>query len=61
MKTIVIEDDYLLKTVDYDIEKVARNKNNVLQSFYDAMKEMAVDCELFKNQNMGNISNHSHP
>jgi hypothetical protein len=52
--TKIIEDDYLLKTVDYDIERVARNKNNVLQSFYDAMKEMAVDCELFKNQNMGN-------
>jgi superfamily II DNA or RNA helicase len=52
--TKIIEDDYLLKTVDYDIEKVSRNKNNVLQSFYDAMKEMAVDCELFKNQNMAN-------
>ena len=52
--TKVIEDDYLLKTVDYDIEKVSRGKNNVLQSFYDAMKEVAVDCELFKNHNMGN-------
>ena len=54
MNTKIIEDDYILKTVDYDIERVARNKNNVLQSFYDAMKEMAVDCELFKNQNMSN-------
>ena len=52
--TNVIEDEYLLKTVDYDIEKVSRGKNNVLQSFYDAMKEVAVDCELFKNHNMGN-------
>ena len=52
--TVVIEDSYLLKTVDYDIERVSRNKNNVLQSFYDAMKEIAVDCELFKNHNMGN-------
>ena len=52
--TTHIEDDYLLKTVDYDIEKVSRGKNNVLQSFYDAMKQVAVDCELFKNHNMGN-------
>ena len=52
--TKIIEDDYLLKTVDYDIEKVSRVKNNVLQSFYDAIKQVAVDCDLFKNHNMGN-------
>jgi hypothetical protein len=56
MTTKIIEDDFLLKTVDYDMEKISRNKYNVLQSFYDAMKEVAVDCELFKNQNMGNKS-----
>lgn len=45
-------DDNKLKTVDGDIENSARNKNNVLESFYDAMKEVAVDCELAKNDNM---------
>jgi len=45
-------DDDKLKTVDNDIESSARNKNNVLESFYDAMKEVAVDCELAKNDNM---------
>lgn len=45
-------DDNKLKTVDNDIETSARNKNNVLESFYDAMKEVAVDCELTKNDNM---------
>ena len=45
-------DDNKLKTVDNDIESSARNKNNVLESFYDAMKEVAVDCELAKNDNM---------
>ena len=45
-------DDNKLKTVDNDIENSARNKNNVLESFYDAMKEVAVDCELAKNDNM---------
>ena len=41
-----------LLTVDSDIEKVSRNKSNLLESFYEAMKEVAVDCELFKNDNM---------
>ena len=45
-------DENKLKTVDNDIESSARNKNNVLESFYDAMKEVAVDCELAKNDNM---------
>lgn len=45
-------DENKLKTVDSDIETTARNKNNLLESFYEAMKEVAIDCELFKNDNM---------
>ena len=41
-----------LKTIDQEIEDIARNKNNLLQSFLDSIKEVAIDCELFKNHNM---------
>ena len=41
-----------LMTVDNDIERVSRRKNNLLDTFYEAIKETAVDCELFKNANM---------
>ena len=49
---IVIEDPFELQTVDFEIEDLARSKNNLLQGFLDAMKEVAIDCELFKNHNM---------
>ncbi|AYV80368.1 MAG: DEAD/SNF2-like helicase [Gaeavirus sp.] len=49
---IKIEDPITLKTVDFDIEKLARSKNNLIQTFLDAIKEVAIDCELFKNHNM---------
>jgi hypothetical protein len=52
IERIIIEDPDLLKTVDFEIENLARNKNNVTQSFLDAIKEVAIDCELNKAHNM---------
>ena len=40
-----------LWTTDQQIEDIARTKENVIQSFLDAMKEVAVDCELNKPHN----------
>ena len=40
------------ETSDEIMERVSRRKNNLLMSFIEAMKEVAVDCELFKNVNM---------
>ena len=48
----VIEDPNELKTVDFEIEDLARSKNNLISSFLDSIKEVAIDCELFKNHNM---------
>jgi hypothetical protein len=39
-------------TTDQYIEDLARSKDSLLQAFLDAMKEVAVDCGLFKNHNM---------
>ncbi|AYV78881.1 MAG: DEAD/SNF2-like helicase [Edafosvirus sp.] len=39
-------------TTDQYIENIARSKDAVIQSFLDAMKEVAVDCSLNKNHNM---------
>lgn len=41
-------------STDQYIEEVARSKEGLLQSFLDAMREVAVDCNLFKNHNMIN-------
>jgi superfamily II DNA or RNA helicase len=49
---IIIEDKNELKTVDLEIENLARFKNNLIQSFLDTIKEAAIDCELNKNHNM---------
>jgi hypothetical protein len=49
---IVVEDKNELKTVDLEIENLARFKNNLIQSFLDTIKESAIDCELNKNHNM---------
>ena len=38
-------------TTDQYIESMARSKEGLIQSFLDAMKEAAVDCELNKNHN----------
>lgn len=39
-------------TTDEKMEDISRRKNNLLLSFIDAVKESAVDCELFKAHNM---------
>lgn len=40
------------QSTDEYIEDVARSKDNLIQSFLDAVKEAAVDCNLFKAHNM---------
>jgi superfamily II DNA or RNA helicase len=40
------------ETSDQLLERISRRKNNLLLSFYEAIKEVAIDCELFKNHNM---------
>jgi superfamily II DNA or RNA helicase len=40
------------ETTDEKMENLSRKKNTVLLSFIEAVKEAAVDCELFKNHNM---------
>ena len=40
------------KTADEKMEGISRKKNNLLLSFIEAVKEVAVDCELFKEHNM---------
>jgi superfamily II DNA or RNA helicase len=40
------------ETSDEMMEKISRKKNNLLVSFTEAIKEVAVDCELFKSHNM---------
>ena len=39
-------------TTDQKMENIARKKNNLIQSFLEAVREVAVDCGLFKNHNM---------
>jgi hypothetical protein len=39
------------ETVDQYIAKIARKKSKIIQEFEDALKESAVDCQLFKNMN----------
>jgi ribosomal protein L32E len=51
-ESILIEDVNKLKTIDYIIENFARTKNNLIQTFLDSIKEIAIDCELFKAHNM---------
>lgn len=40
------------ETTDERMENIARRKNNLLISFTEAVKETAVDCDLFKSHNM---------
>ena len=40
------------ETTDQKMEDISRKKNNLLLSFIEAVKEAAVDCELFKAHNM---------
>ena len=39
-------------TTDQFIENLARSKEGLLQSFEDAIKEAAIDCELYKSHNL---------
>lgn len=39
-------------TTDQLIESIARSKEGLLQSFEDAIREAAIDCELFKSHNL---------
>ena len=40
------------ETTDEKLEDISRRKNNLMLSFTEAVKESAIDCELFKNHNM---------
>ncbi|ADO67316.1 putative superfamily II helicase/VV D11-like transcription factor [Cafeteria roenbergensis virus] len=40
------------QTTDQEMESISRKKNNLIQSFLEAVREASVDCELFKNHNM---------
>jgi hypothetical protein len=40
------------ETSDEKLENLSRKKNNLLISFLEAIKEVAIDCELFKSHNM---------
>jgi hypothetical protein len=40
------------ETTDERIYKLAQNKNTLIDSFLQTVREVAVDCELFKNHNM---------
>ena len=40
------------KTTDEYLEMLARGKQGLIESFQEAMKEVAVDCVLYKNHNM---------
>jgi len=49
---VLEEDDRNRLTADQYIEDQAQAKNNLINSFRDAMKEVAIDCELFREHNM---------
>ena len=40
------------ETIDEKLESISRRKNNLLLSFIEAIKESAIDCDLFKAHNM---------
>ena len=40
------------QTTDEKIYNMAKDKQNLIETFYNVLKEVAVDCELFKNHNM---------
>jgi len=44
------------ETADENMENISRRKNNLLISFIESIKEVAVDCELIKNINMTGIN-----
>jgi hypothetical protein len=48
----IIDNPNELKTIDFEIQELASGKNNLIANFLDAVKEVAIDCELFKAHNM---------
>lgn len=44
------------KTTDEEVEELAQEKQTLIDSFLKSIKETAVDCELFKSDNMVNES-----
>lgn len=46
------EDDSDIKTTDQEINTLAKAKMDLIDSFLHTIREVAVDCELFKNHNM---------
>jgi superfamily II DNA or RNA helicase len=52
----MVRRDISKKTSDEILENLSRKKNNLLLSFINAVKEVAIDCELFKSHNMMNIN-----
>jgi superfamily II DNA or RNA helicase len=53
-KPIISTNVSALVTTDQFIENLAKSKDNLIQSFYLALKEIAVDCELNRAHNMMN-------
>lgn len=47
-----IRKDSTKTTTDQYIETLARTKQNIIDTFLDAVKQVAVDCGLYKNSNM---------
>ena len=43
------------QTIDQHIDDLARNREKLISSYLDAVKEAAIDCVLFKNRNMTNV------
>lgn len=48
----IIDNPNELKTIDFEIQELASGKNNLISNFLDTIKEVAIDCELFKAHNM---------
>lgn len=48
----IIDDPNELKTIDFEIQELASSKNNLIENFLNSVKEVAIDCELFKAHNM---------
>ena len=48
----IIDNPNELKTIDFEIQELASGKNNLISNFLDTVKEVAIDCELFKAHNM---------
>lgn len=46
------DSDTIRQSTDEIIEDLAKQKDNLIQSFLSGMKEAAVDCELFREHNM---------